>query len=390
MESCHEELVATIPSGSSLYYSLKANPHPSLVAALASRGCGAEVSSPRELDVALQSVPLDRCIYTGPGKTDADIAYAIAKGVTRFSVESATELKRLRALSDSAGRQTKYLLRVNSPGGARTGLRMTGRPSQFGVDLSQLEADHSLFVSSDACQFVGLHFFPASNVADEAHLADIFEHSIATAAQLCANHDVQLRELNLGGGFAAPFGAAGGYSTLTVVRDRLAEALDAAFPQRAGSRPMMAFESGRRLVAASGTLLTRVIDVKLSGGRRFAIAESGANHLGGFGALQRVMRSQIMPRVIAQVMSSSPDGSGGITLVGPTGAPPDIVVDDMIGLDVASGDLLAFDNVGAYGLTASLVAFLSRDFPAEIVHDGDTIVSATRMALPRIEISELE
>nr|BFE50209.1 hypothetical protein GCM10017745_36360 [Saccharothrix mutabilis subsp. capreolus] len=93
-------LRAALPSPSRLYYSLKANPHPLVVAALRAAGCHAEVCSPGELDVALAAgFSPQEVLYTGPGKRDAEVAGALRLGVRWFSVDSPHAIDQLDRLS---------------------------------------------------------------------------------------------------------------------------------------------------------------------------------------------------------------------------------------------------------------------------------------------------
>src|SRR5262249_46881426 len=106
-------LLAVLPPGASLYYSLKANPLPALVRALKEQGCGAEVSSLGELAVASDAgVDPSRTLFGGPGKTSEEMTAALAAGVRHFSCESWVDVRRLDDVARRAGIRAQVLLRI--------------------------------------------------------------------------------------------------------------------------------------------------------------------------------------------------------------------------------------------------------------------------------------
>lgn len=376
-------LRAALPTPSALYYSVKANPHPDVVAEALRQGCHAEVSSTGELDAALAAgASPSLCLYTGPGKTAAELRHALARGVRRFSAESAAGVADLDRLASEAGVPVRCLLRVNAGHGAGAGLRMTGRPSQFGIDLAELERGPERLLGRRWARVVGLHFFPVSGASDEQALFEGFAAGVTAAARLRERHGVPLEELDVGGGFGAPYARPGGNTAHGPgLRARLADLFDEHLPSwRAGS-PRVSFESGRYLVAGAGTLLVTVIDVKQSGGRVFVVVDAGIHHLGGMSGLGRLLPLAAAPELVSRDGGAPEDAP--VDLVGPLCTPADVLCRGARLPVLRPGDVLAIPNVGAYGLTASLVAFLSRPAPAEVVLDEDELVSATALVLDR-------
>jgi diaminopimelate decarboxylase len=374
----HDDLRRALPQPSRLYYSLKANPHPRVVAQLLELGCRAEVSSPGEIRAALEAGadPVD-LLLTGPGKTEALVGYALDEGVTRFSVESPTDLERVDSLAAARDVCVDCLLRVNAdepvPG---VGLAMTGVASQFGVDASWVAREPSRFRG-----VTGLHLYMATNLVAEDDLVRQFEVGLRLAERLGGLLG-SLEEVDLGGGFGAPYGQAGDRPSFPLLAPRLAGLLDERLPGWRRAAPRVAFESGRYLVAESGTLVCRVVDVKETKGETFAIVDTGINHLGGMAGLRRV------PRIVPDLEPLEPGGEdadeGEGILAGPLCTPLDRFgrVPGLSRLDV--GDLVAIPNVGAYGLTASLLAFLGFEPPAEVVVDGEEVVQASRLDVRRL------
>src|ERR1700740_2734281 len=113
VHAAHAALVAALPRPSTIYYSLKANPHARLVAELVRLGCGAEVSSTDELRTALEAgASPAACLYTGPGKTEAELRQAIRLGCFRFSVDSPWDLAKVRAAAADLKTRLEALLRI--------------------------------------------------------------------------------------------------------------------------------------------------------------------------------------------------------------------------------------------------------------------------------------
>jgi diaminopimelate decarboxylase len=110
----------------------------------------------------------------------------------------------------------------------------------------------------------------------------------------------------------------------------------------------------------------------------FLLLDSGINHLGGIGGLGRVLRPSAAPVVSGAEIRA--------TIVGPLCTPADVLGRDVPTGDVVEGAPVVFPNVGAYGLTASLLGFLSRPTPVEVVLRGDEVVSATRLGLVRTSV----
>jgi diaminopimelate decarboxylase len=380
VHAAHAALAAALPRPSTIYYSLKANPHARLVAELVRLGCGAEVSSTDELHTALQAgASPAACLYTGPGKTEAELRQAIRLGCFRFSVDSPWDLAKVRAAAADVKMRLEALLRINPetsiPG---MGLTMCGAPSQFGADARWvLEEPHS-FYADDFVEIVGFQFYMGSNLPDPETMLRAADVALKTARSL-VERGLPCKVLDLGGGFGHPFAAPGERPDLSALRGPLEQMLDRAFPAwRAGS-PAVAFESGRYLVGAAGRLLATVQDVKRSKGRTFVVLDTGINHLGGMAGLRRVPKVGVVPDCCSATLLHDTD------LVGPLCTPLDALARGVSMPQLHPGDVVAIPNVGAYGLTASLIAFLSHEAPVEIVlgAGGDHVAHASRLVLHR-------
>lgn len=385
----YRDLRSSLPPGFTIFYSLKANPHPDIARALRAAGgyppCRAEVSSVGELSAALEAgFTAEECLYTGPGKTSREVITAIVEGVREFSVESLTDLERVGSIASRFGVVINCLLRINSlaPGAAGS-IRMMGRPSQFGIDGETLESQLPRLRSVPGTRLAGAHFYSMSNARDEASLISELQQSVATAARLHTELGLPMRVLDIGGGFAAPYAAPGKRPVYDKLRVELESTLDVYFPQWRSGVPQLVCESGRYLVADCGELISSVTSVKDSRGRRFVILDAGINTLGGMAGLGRLMPAAMRPADDGAADDGSADDTQEASLVGPLCTPGDILARDVPLAAVEPGDTITVPNVGAYGATASLLLFLSRPAPYEVVVQGDDIVTVSQLEVQR-------
>ena len=181
--------------------------------------------------------------------------------------------------------------------------------------------------------------------------------------------------VDLGGGFGAPSARLGDRPNLKEVGPAVELCLDEHFPGWREGTPRIVFESGRFLVGCAGTLVCSVLDVK-NRDSRVVVLDSGINHYGGMSGLGRVLPVEV------EVLTQSPNAFERTCLVGPLCSSLDVLNRSATLAGVVPGDLVAVPNVGAYGLTASLVAFLSHGAPVEVVvHEDDGRVEASRLVL---------
>ena len=380
LRRAHRSLRHALPAGTELFYSIKANPHPLIVAALGEAGASAEICSPGELAVALDAgFDPARLLYTGPGKRDQDVADALKAGVGLFSADSPHGLDQVRGLADDLGATARVLLRVNDttpvPG---TGLAMTGVASQFGADADWILGQPHRFRGP---RLAGLHLYMGTNTVDEDVLVAQLTQSARTARKLADACGFDLELLDLGGGFGAPSARAGELPEYPNLAERIAGLLDEIFPDWRIGRPRIAFESGRYLTATCGTLLTRVLDVKQSRDQRVLVLESGINHLGGMSGLRRL--PPVVPTL--ELLAQREEPGGRAIVAGPLCTPLDTWGIGVTAPPARIGDLIAVPNVGAYGLSASLLAFLGHPAPTEIVVAGQRILHTSRLVSQRSE-----
>jgi diaminopimelate decarboxylase len=388
VRAARRDLFRWLPEGFEVFYAFKANPHVDLVRALRTGDgppCKAEISSTGELAAALQAgYPGADILYTGPGKTPGELAEAVGLGVRTFSAESVGDVEHIGEAALAHRSVVDCLLRINSAtASASTSIRMTGAPTQFGIDSETVAELAPRLRSVPGTRIVGLHLFSQSNARDEAALIGELTHTVAVAAAIQHDLGIALKLLDIGGGFSVPYSQQGERAAYPKLRTELEAALDVHFPQWRQGTPRLAVESGRYLAGDSGTLVTRVTNVKVSRGKKFVIADAGINTFGGMSGLGRLLP------VTVHVKTDTDTDTEKASLVGPLCTPGDVLGRQIeLPAQVRTGDLLTIPNTGAYGPTSSLLMFLGRPAPVEVVVAGGEVVSATRIEHVRTPVAE--
>jgi len=345
-----------------LHYAIKANPHADLLTAIAPLVDGLDVASSGELAKALVVKPAASISFAGPGKRDDELSAAITTGAT-LNVESEGEAARAFAIGDRLGRTPRMAVRVNPDIELRgSGMRMGGRASPFGVDAVRAATLVKAIVDAGA-DWRGFHIYAGSQALDPAAIVETQAATIALAARLSDEVGVAPPLINLGGGFGVPYFAGDVALDVERVGEALAEAL--ALRPAILAETRFAIELGRWLVAEAGVYLTRVVDVKQSQGETFVIVDGGLNHqLAASGNFGTVVRRNY-PIAAAARMGETPTET--VSVVGPLCTPLDRLGDKIALPRAEVGDLIAIFMAGAYGASASPVAFLGHPPAIEIV-----------------------
>jgi diaminopimelate decarboxylase len=349
-------------AGVHLHYAIKANPYPPLLAAIAPLVDGLDVASAGELAKALADMPAAAISFAGPGKRDAELEAAIRAGAS-INLESEGEAKRALAAGDRLGVTPRLAVRVNPDLELRgSGMKMGGRASPFGVDAERAAALARKVIDAGA-DWRGWHIFAGSQALDPQALIETQVATLGLAARLSEEVGVSPPLVNLGGGFGVPYFA--GDAPLDI------EAIGAALTQRVAERPAIlansrfAIELGRWLVAEAGVYLTRVVDRKESRGETFLVVDGGLHHqLAASGNFGTVVRRNY-PVAVARRMGAPPGDL--VSIVGVLCTPLDRLADRVLLPPAGVSDIIAIFLAGAYGLTASPVAFLGHPVPAEVL-----------------------
>ncbi len=238
------------------------------------------MASAGELAAALAAgIPASRIVFTGPGKTDAELEAALRAGVRAITIESLDELDSLVERANLAAPSQGLLLRIAVDGAAEDRPIIAGRGSvKFGLVPDEIdEAVERL--AGTPFRLLGLHAFGASNVRDADALAGGIEHLAATAEQVAQRHALEISLLDGGGGLGIPY--ADDEDELDL--DRLGRSISRevrTWPDRpALAHARLLFEPGRWLAGPMGLFVVRVVRTKQRGGRTIAIVDGGIHQL---------------------------------------------------------------------------------------------------------------
>jgi len=340
-----------------IHYALKANSTLAIVRLMRSLGSRVDANSIGEVDVALRCgfAPRD-IVFTGVGKSHAELTRAVTLDVHAINVESPGELERLDAIAVAHGARVRVALRVNPDIDAQSHPHIsTGlRDNKFGVPIALARTLVGDMARRRGLVPVGLHVHIGSQITTLDPLIRAAEAVSALGRALLAD-GVPLEQLDFGGGLGisydgAPVPDAGDY----------VRALVAA----AGDVPLaLAIEPGRSIVGPAGVLLATVVDVKhVPGGRRFVVLDAGMTELmrpALYGAFHRI--EPAAPRRGAALPCD---------VVGPICETTDRFARDLPLPPLEVGDLVAIRDVGAYGAVLGST-YLRRPLPPEALVDGD-------------------
>jgi diaminopimelate decarboxylase len=338
---------ARLPVPATFLYAVKANSHPDVVAALAAECDGLEVASGGELRLAV-AAGAKRIVFGGPGKTDAELAAALAAGAL-INAESVHELHRIAAL----GGRPDVVVRVNRPGGGLVGSHtMTGTPTPFGIDPATLPAA----LAVPGVNVIGFHLHAVSNNLDGAAHAAFVESSIAWSVETASRFGLDLRVVNVGGGFGVDYLTDDSIDLSPLSRVAVPPGVD------------LIFEPGRLLAADAGWYAAEVLDVKTTHGRTFAVLRGGTHHFRlpaawGYNHPFTVLPVDRWPFPYPRPTATDT----AIDAVGELCTPRDVLCRGQQVDAVRAGDRLVFGRTGAYGWDISHHDFLRHDPPRFIV-----------------------
>lgn len=339
-------------------FAVKANSNLSVLATLAKLGCGADTVSEGEIRRALTAgIPGERIIFSGVGKTDAELGFAIEQGVRQINVESSAELDRLIAVAATQNAAPGIAIRVNPKIGAGGHAKITtgGAGDKFGVPVEEAMALYARASSSPHVTPVGLACHIGSQITDLAPLEAAFR-VLRDMTDALRAQGRSVTRLDLGGGLGVPYygdAATPSPADYVAMAARVLEGLNVE----------AAFEPGRLMAANAGVLLSRVIQVnERTDGRRFLVLDAAMNDLmrpalyDAFHDLKpvRPVEGELLPHDVV-----GPVCETGDTFARDRDLPP-----------LKAGDLVVFMSAGAYGAVMS-GEYNTRPLAAEVLVDGE-------------------
>ncbi len=320
-------------------YAMKANSNQAVLATLARLGAGMDVVSEGELRRARAAgVPGDKIIFSGVGKTRAEMALALDEDILCFNVESEPELETLAEVAATRGRIARVALRVNPDVDARTHAKIaTGRSeNKFGVPISRARAVYARASALPSLAVTGVDMHIGSQITDMQPFDDAFA-LLADFVRELRSDGCEIDHIDLGGGLGIPYRFD---NVPPPDPERYAEVV----ARRArGLGCKIYFEPGRLIVGNAGVLVTSVIYVKHGDGKTFVIVDAAMNDL--IRPTLYDAHHECLP--LAEPPADAPRLRADI--VGPVCESGDFLALDRDMAEVKAGDLLAVMSAGAYG-----------------------------------------
>lgn len=337
-------------------FAVKANSALGVLNVLARLGAGFDIVSGGELERVLRAGgDPAKVVFSGVGKTAAEMRRALKVGIHCFNVESAPELERLESIAAEMGVTAPVSIRVNPDVDAETHPYIaTGlRENKFGVAIEEAPALYARVRDSQHLEATGVDFHIGSQLTRIDPFTDALKRVLTLVDQLAAD-GIELEHIDVGGGLGVRY------------RDETPPEPDAwasALREVMGERPLkVLLEPGRAIAANAGVFLTRVEYLKHTEAHDFAIVDGAMNDLlrpALYGAWQ-----EIIP--VVQRKDSEPRT---YDIVGPVCETGDFLGRERE-LTLAAGDVLAVRSAGAYGYVMA-GNYNSRPRPPEIMVDGD-------------------
>jgi diaminopimelate decarboxylase len=359
-----------LPPPFSICYSVKANPNQTILKHFLSKGAGLEVASAGEFCQALHAgCPPDKIIFAGPGKTESELELVLGKGIGEIHLESVREAERVSAIAQKLGLHARVAVRVNPSGEAEGGaMRMGGRPAAFGIDEETLDEVLDRVISLKNLEFRGIHLFTGTQILDFQILVNQYRKGLEVALRVATRLKRSLHTLDFGGGLGTPYFPHEQQLDTQKLKTELSLLFDSVPSEPLFSGTHFMVEPGRYLVGEAGVYVTRVIDLKVSRGKKFLILDGGMHHhLAASGNLGQTIKRNYPVAVLNKLDEPAEET---FEVSGPLCTPLDVLARGAILPRIEIGDLVGVFQSGAYGRSASPLGFLSHPAPPEIWVDN--------------------
>lgn len=341
-------------------YAVKANANINVLKVLAEDGAGADTVSEGEIRRALAAgIAPENIVFSGVGKTDAEMAFALKSGLYQINVESRPELLRLAQVAKSLGLMAPVTLRVNPKVGAGGHAKITtgGAADKFGISAEEALSLYAEAAKTEFLRPVGLSCHIGSQITDLTPLREAFSRMKGWVETL-RSQGLTVERLDLGGGLGVPYF---NQKEPPAPSDFAAMAAEAA--GNLGVR--YTFEPGRLICANAGVLLSRVIHIheRADSGQAFLVLDAAMNDL---------MRPALYD-AYHHIQKVSPKGDEAdvvYDVVGPVCETGDTFTRGRSLPRFEAGDLAAFMTAGAYGAVMGS-EYNTRPLAPEVLVSGD-------------------
>jgi len=346
-------------------YAMKANSNLAVLNLLARAGSGFDIVSGGELArvIAAGGNP-GKVVFSGVGKTEGEIAQALAAGILCFNLESVAELEMVERVAARMGRRARVSVRVNPDVDPKTHPYIsTGlKSNKFGVAYADTLPLYRRAAKAAHVEVVGIDCHIGSRICDIAPYLEAADRLLDLVDAL-ARDGIELAHIDFGGGLDIRY-----RDENPPAAGELIDALVARVDARGHGGKTVMFEPGRSIVGPAGALLTRVNIVKPGTEKNFLIVDAAMNDL-----LRPALYDAWM-----EVQPVQPRSGPGRTydIVGPICESGDWLAHDRP-LEVETGDLLAILGAGAYGMSMAS-NYNTRCRAAEVMVDGERVYEVRR------------
>ena len=354
---------AFAPVNGLVCYAMKANSNAAILRALAKAGSGFDVVSGGELKKALAAGADPRkIVYASVGKTAREIEQAIRAGILFFNVESAQELEQIEKVCARMGKRQRVGLRLNPEVDPHTHSFITTghKASKFGMDFATVRSLLARRRKFPHLVFASIHIHIGSQILEARPFQEAIRKALALIAR-ARKEGAPIEYLNIGGGLGIVYNKENPQTAAQYAAKVLP------LLKRSGLKVIL--EPGRFIVGNSGILLTRVLYLKESHSKKFAIVDAGMNDLirpSLYGAYH-----EILPLTVPGTDSGSRRVPGTVKydIVGPVCESGDFLAQERMMAPLKAGDLLAVMGAGAYGYVMAS-NYNARPRPAEVLVRG--------------------
>jgi diaminopimelate decarboxylase len=350
-------------------YAVKANANREILRLIAQEGIGAGVGSAGELQMALRAgFPPDKITYSGVGKRDDEIEFALSENILSLNVESEEELGVISAIAKRLGVRARILLRVSFDLDAGTHPYITtGKKSnKFGVESSDAAAILQKALTLPGIDVLGIHNHIGSQITNSEAFVAAADQARSLVQRL-RSAGIPIHHLNFGGGFGVQYHDFVTHPSLPLDEEATDSGITTVALLQAillvlkETKCKILIEPGRSIVAHAGVLLARVLYTKENSEKRFVIVDAGMNDL------IRPSLYNSYHQVVPLRIQDAPHET--VDVVGPLCESGDFIALDRKLPRVGRGDYLAVLCSGAYGYALSS-NYNARPRPAEVLVDG--------------------
>ena len=369
IEKKYQLLSDALPLGAGLFYSMKANPSLAICQILRRHTKKVEVSSLGELYGAkMAGFAAGDILLSGPGKSRMLLEQAVSGGMM-IQVESLREIEDIIQIVKRTNRQVSVSIRLNPDFGiSHKGISMTGISSQFGMELEDFSNANDMIRSCSLIRLTGISVYIGTQLLKADSIISITSEILKLSNYLQRKHRLHFEQIDFGGGFGIPYYGEDELDTKTL-KTGLTALFDEYEKDLAGTQ--VYFESGRFLTAECGSLISTILNIKESKGKKYLICDGGFNAVLIASFLSREIRGNFPLKLIPTRSGQIASRDDIYTISGPLCSPKDILGVNVRLPCAKEGDYICIGNVGAYGLTFSPTLFISHPIPSEVLIQDD-------------------